>query len=618
MKSDKILDPAFNVVLEDKQLACNLDKELILNHLMNLTNDCLLQPTETQFSFLQKRVKQLEKELKESIKTWNVIVPLEGINLEKELSIDLGSIKIFVLSEKDGEKLEDLILEIIKNNPHYDEDKKYEIAKIYRQKFISDRIGNVVASVEINATTNLVLKRALVEIRRALSVLNLIFLYPFHNFNKFNVKCENYPSGARRFILTSVRNCKPLAQRVGSKRNVRINSDTILNLNQNPIFLYYRKILSKRNRNDVEKRVLSAIYLYAEAIGAPRPQEEPTESLINNYDERVGEPWTLAPRFLLLFIALESLCLLSKKERSISKNLAKRVAFLVIETADDRNWLSEEIRKLYKKRSSIIHHGSGEIDESDFRFLADITRAAIISYFNKCEELGWHSNSDFGEWVKSTKLSNNEKIKKLKLFNERVELLKNFSAGQQILKGKLGVRASEEKDTIVLDFTTLNSEQITAFLCILRMFSMDRDGISLRLMAKKVYDSSINTTIRKKYLKARKRINGYLNEISSINIKGKSLTNKELLECFLYGEVFHFTQRENFERLIRGSVRVKFWIGNIEEETIESNRTGSGEVSTEIIKSALIKILEFYLQRLLEIRDLNYETIDLLEVMNQI
>jgi hypothetical protein len=105
--------------------------------------------------------------------------------------------------------------------------------------------------------------------------------------------------------------------------------------------------------------------------------------------------------------------------------------------------------------------------------------------------------------------------------------------------------------TDVLEITSIrpNQENIDAFILTFRFFIQDNEAISIRNL-KKFFDSNFVTNDEKnKFNAIRTSLNNFLSESSSFIFKEENISNRVLMETFIYGGLSHATKgkKEKFD-----------------------------------------------------------------------
>lgn len=123
-------------------------------------------------------------------------------------------------------------------------------------------------------------------------------------------------------------------------------------------------LITKRDKTEIEKRLLNAIEWVGKAI--------------NDRDN---------PKSLIQFVfAIEGMLQYDEKtfiNQSIVSQLADSLAFIISEEKNERKEISKNFKDIYKKRSSIAHGSNTKIDFEDLEKAFEITKNMIISFLIK-------------------------------------------------------------------------------------------------------------------------------------------------------------------------------------------------------------------------------------------
>lgn len=140
------------------------------------------------------------------------------------------------------------------------------------------------------------------------------------------------------------------------------NAELIDEINHRGLDLVSR-VLKKDNRTQFESKLLEALIIYS----------------------RVSVSQNLSDKLVYALVALESVFLRNQSE-PIQQNLGERIAFLIGQTSDERMAIVALVRKIYKIRSSVIHHGksvsSNAKEIEDFFNVVWSALQAVISNVN--------------------------------------------------------------------------------------------------------------------------------------------------------------------------------------------------------------------------------------------
>ncbi len=95
-------------------------------------------------------------------------------------------------------------------------------------------------------------------------------------------------------------------------------------------------------------------------------------------------------------------------------------------------------------------------------------------------------------------------------------------------------------------------EAIKSFAITYRNFSLN-DPISIKNIAKMYEPLPEDDPIKKEFTEVREALINFLDSPTSIQINGKSITRKNLIDTYLYGQVIHLEKNEEFEQWINGT-----------------------------------------------------------------
>jgi len=152
-------------------------------------------------------------------------------------------------------------------------------------------------------------------------------------------------------------------------------------------------------------------------------------------------------------------------------------------------------------------------------------------------------------------------IKALNLFNEKAEKLAQLSFTQIMFSQKTKVdMVYEAGKGFKVSRVGPGSENIDAIALTLRFFMQDREPSSIRNLSKIYERLSISQEIKDKFNKARISLNNYLDSESLIKIifAGKSLTNRDILNTFMYGGLAHSNHKERYDEWMKSPIAPLF------------------------------------------------------------
>ena len=130
--------------------------------------------------------------------------------------------------------------------------------------------------------------------------------------------------------------------------------------------------------------------------------------------------------------------------------------------------------------------------------------------------------------------------KALYLFNEKAEKLHSNAFTRSVLESSPSVNFAASVDKpLTTELSVPDQDAIDGFVLTMRFFCQDRDGISLRKMAEVYSCEAMPEEIKERYHDAHVRFNGYLDQPTGVQIDGQAITNREVWNVFLYGELAH-------------------------------------------------------------------------------
>jgi hypothetical protein len=132
----------------------------------------------------------------------------------------------------------------------------------------------------------------------------------------------------------------------------------------------------------------------------------PSEVVEGRRRARRPEAEMMAPydRLLKLMVSLEALLILDESE-PIQANLAERAALLVARNYNQRKWIASFVKKMYRKRSGVVHHGGKDISESELAQLRYLTQTVIVTLLKNLRKLKLSTDDSLREWFLKKKLS---------------------------------------------------------------------------------------------------------------------------------------------------------------------------------------------------------------------
>jgi hypothetical protein len=141
---------------------------------------------------------------------------------------------------------------------------------------------------------------------------------------------------------------------------------------------------------------------------------------------------------------------------------------------------------------------------------------------------------------KGIEMPSQKHLAALKLFNEKADKLKRCSFTRFVYEQDAGVYMSAKKDeNIVIERTGPSEEAIDAFALTFRFVIQDNEKSSFRNLGK-IYDELPDSNLQKEsFANARRDLNYYLDAFSMFNVNNVRLSNRHILEVFMYGGLSH-------------------------------------------------------------------------------
>lgn len=138
-------------------------------------------------------------------------------------------------------------------------------------------------------------------------------------------------------------------------------------------------------------------------------------------------------------------------------------------------------------------------------------------------------------------------IESIKLFNEKVEKLKDSSFSKQVFSQSTGIDFSmgvgKNKPVFVRRRGPVG-ESIDAFVLTFRFFIQDNEKTSLKNI-QKIYDNfSISQVKKDKFKEARDVLNEYLDSKTNISINKVPVIRRRLMEVVIYGGLAHANEKK--------------------------------------------------------------------------
>lgn len=131
-------------------------------------------------------------------------------------------------------------------------------------------------------------------------------------------------------------------------------------------------------------------------------------------------------------------------------------------------------------------------------------------------------------------------LRSLRLFNEKAEKLSDNSFSRRVFGQESGVTISAAVgQPVVVERRGPDQESIEVFVLTLRFFMQDNEPSSLRNVGK-VYDAAlVSSELKARFREARQALSDYLDSETYHATQSRRLTNREILETFVWGGLAH-------------------------------------------------------------------------------
>lgn len=150
-----------------------------------------------------------------------------------------------------------------------------------------------------------------------------------------------------------------------------------------------------------------------------------------------------------------------------------------------------------------------------------------------------------------TSLFNKMNNKKLfKLFNEKAKELFESNFRLNLPESGVSIRFNKGKGFTPNLRKGPDYESIKNFVITLRNFTLNSDPISISNIAKIYNMLPNNDDFKDRFQNTRKKFNDYLDALTIIEYNGERLSNRKLIDTYIYGDVIHLEKYDEFKRWI--------------------------------------------------------------------
>lgn len=136
------------------------------------------------------------------------------------------------------------------------------------------------------------------------------------------------------------------------------------------------------------------------------------------------------------------------------------------------------------------------------------------------------------------------------LFEEKAQELYQSKFSQNIVGSGVTIKWEKEKGFTPNLRRGPDYEAIKSFVITFRNFILDSDNISIRSISA-IYDKlPDNNELKNRFNDARKKFNEYLDTTTITEYNGEKLTNRRLIDTYIYGDVIHLEKHDEFKNWI--------------------------------------------------------------------
>jgi len=230
-------------------------------------------------------------------------------------------------------EIADKLVTLLRNNPYYNPD-DIEKSLAFQRKLILRFKDKICAEFTLFAEEDIAIRTGFEECSRSLDLLKYSSFFFYPSDHKVNVGFEGEFKRYYNEILTHSANFnqfKHNSKLQGPIQDFAISEDKIVLMEKIGIFKA-SEILNKPKYSDFEETILLGIHWFANSLS----QKE-----IEN-------------QFLSLMIILE-VFLTPGGTEPITKSISESIARILLAGLNKRKALKDDVKKLYKKRSAIVH-----------------------------------------------------------------------------------------------------------------------------------------------------------------------------------------------------------------------------------------------------------------------
>lgn len=394
MRPDESLGPSFSLIGEgiaahDEFLSTlNTDQQIekavgikslekALEKLLRFYNE----KKDSADALITDSIKAAIKEIKESIKEWTAVAPVDFLIFEDMTELTVGKVTF---------KTDREVIDYTRDEFHkrIDANVSSEEAKAGQKALIDEHVptlfnpNSVAAIVSVEGESSKVKDLAEEEIETSLNLLrcytHILFSRGLRVKMGLRFTTGYYPRPSIGFSATDESWTLDF-NNIGVNHNFELSKAKIAFLKERYAFDELSHIIAKATsqRTKLEKLIVTTVRWLGRGV--------------SENDK--------ANKVLHYAAASETLIMGQISEAEITEKFSRRLAFLIGSSSEERVNLYARAKALYNKRSKVIHAGSTAIEESDVIALEILTVRALVAMAKKTSE--WRTHDDFTNWYQS-------------------------------------------------------------------------------------------------------------------------------------------------------------------------------------------------------------------------
>lgn len=384
---------ALNEVRKEEYIKFNFLESYIEEKLKDIISNAFKLSLKERSDFITNELNLLKDDFKSEIKEWTFWIPINNLVLTDKKPLNIGNTIFFILNQSKGAEIIDKIK--VKN----ESDALFK--KDMQKNYIDTNIGKVFAEVKARGVKKYARENAMNHLRMVINVLRLYT--PLNNIN-FGIQGEITPKFYRKIIefTSDYKHQSFPMELMGSIGEFVLQEGLIKYMDDNG-FQRLNQILKSKKPNHIQKRILTAIYWFGEAMGTEIfIEKEIHEEKSKNYEN--FEYFRFGEKYLKLFTAIESILIFEDNE-PITLNLSERSALLIGQNYNERKEIQRMLKDLYDIRGKIIHSGQTFVSKYDISNLIELTRTIIFSIIELEVEYKFKTKEDLSTYFDKLKLS---------------------------------------------------------------------------------------------------------------------------------------------------------------------------------------------------------------------